>query len=147
LSIFPRRHDRRQVFATERLTQGLRRRSALEPIALMRALEVVISKEAIEVALDLVDFDVPGLSAFHPEAVLSACPASASELKTAAFFEISPSPTTAIVVRLSDSLTVSPSFDVGFRARPPARRAQCGRRYLSALIVRLGAPNPLHLRK
>ena len=40
MSIFPRRHDRRQVFASERLTQGLCRGSALEPIALMRALEL-----------------------------------------------------------------------------------------------------------
>src|SRR5262245_6427724 len=60
----------RELVDAESLAQRLRWRTALEPVALMRALDVVVGQEAVEVALDLFDLHVPGGAAGDAEALI-----------------------------------------------------------------------------
>ena len=60
----------RQVLDVEGVSQGLGRGSAIETVALISPLGVVEAEEAIQVPLDLLGFEVPGLTAFDAEALV-----------------------------------------------------------------------------
>lgn len=54
----------------ERLHQCLSWRAAFEAVALIGALEIVVAHEAIQITLDLLWADVPGLPSLHSEALI-----------------------------------------------------------------------------